>query len=500
MNLNSSDLATNPRLVSAIYSLWRRSLLLLVLVILGVAIGFAGYRFWPKSYKAQALIMIEAQKVPDKYVSNTRLQKIVDDFHLFQSKKSRLYPEEILDLMRKSITIRLDKTMSQERASAFYVEFVGDHPSTVAEVTNRIVSLFLEQNLKERALSAEGTSEFLDSQLAEAKRGLEIQEKRLAEYKLAHEGSLPGQESYLMSVIARLQSELQFVEESISRASLSKANIESAMQSARTTDLLAGQLVEKATAKAEATPFVKPQSEILNEQLTAALTRYKPTHPTITELKDRIAIAKSQEALSAKNVVKEPVEEAPNMLRWRLQSKERDENFQNQLKLIDREMALRSAQRIEIISKIETQQRQLGQLPVRELQMGAITRDYEISLLTYKNLLDKGQHAHISSEMERRQKGERFKVVDPAKTPEKPLGLSLWLCMAIGGSAALLLSASVVLLLAFRRNVLLGEWELPQGMPVLTRIPIQKADKSSRQKRFPNLPSRWKFKILPSSN
>lgn len=165
--MKSSNLATRPGMLSAVYSIWQRRYLLGFVALLGTGIGVVMFRSWPKSYKAQALILIEAQKVPDKYVqsvvstdsterlaaisqevlSNTRLQKIVDDFHLFRNTTSQLYPEEILDLMRKSITIRLNKAMSQDRASAFYVEFVGDHPSTVAEVTNRLVSLFLEQNL-----------------------------------------------------------------------------------------------------------------------------------------------------------------------------------------------------------------------------------------------------------------------------------------------------------------------------------------------------------------
>jgi len=518
--VNSSDLSTRPGVLTAIYTVWRRRYLLFLGALLGVGVGAALFRSWPKSYKAQALISIEAQKVPDKYVqsvvsadsterlaaisqevlSNTRLQKIVDDFHLFRSVTSPLYPEEVLDQMRKRITIRLNKALSQDRASAFYVEFVGDHPSTVAEVTNRLVSLFLEQNLKERALSAEGTNEFLESQLNEAKRRLEIQEKRLAEYKLAHEGSLPGQESYLMTVLARLQSELQYTEESIARASLSKSNIESAMQSARATDLLAGQLAERVTVKSEPPPVVKLPSEVLNEELTVALTRYKANHPTIIDLQDRISVAKAQEAKNVKTVVKEPEGEAPAVLRWRLQAKERNDGFQNQLKLLEREISLRNAQRLDIIAKMELQQKQLRQLPVRELQMGAINRDYEISLLTYKSLLDKGQHAHISSEMERRQKGERFKVIDPAKTPEKSLGLSLWQSMAIGGGAAFLLGMVTVHLIALRRNVLLGEWQLPQGLPILTRIPRQEVTLPQRRKRFPYLPSRWKVRVQPSAN
>lgn len=509
-----------PWLISVLFIVWRRKLAILCLALFGTAAGYMTHMLWPKSYRATALVLIEAQKVPDKFVqstvstevtdrissisqeilSNTRLQKIVDDFKLFQEEKKTKYPEEILELMRKSISIRLEKGMSRDRTGAFYVEFTGKQPTVVAEVTNRIVSLFLEQNLRERALSAEGTSEFLDGQLSEARRNLEEQEKRLADYKLRHEGSLPGQEQYISSVIARLQQELQFVEESIARANLNKITLENAMQASRSTDMLTSQLVERSEVKSAEAPKPKTRSQLLEQQLELVLMKYKATHPDVLELKRQIDVERKSEVEPVQKVVAS-TEPSPQILRWRLQAKERDDNYRNQMTVIEKELENRSRQRAEILSRIEQQQTQLGQLPVRELQMGAITRDYEISVLTYKALLDKGQTAHISSEMERRQKGERFKVVDPAKTPEKPLGLNAEASAALGAGVCLLLSILTLQGIAMKQNALLGEWEIPGDIPVLARIPVNEAmapkEKSSRRPLFPR---RYKVRFTQSSN
>jgi hypothetical protein len=100
-----------------------------------------------------------------------------------------------------------------------------------------------------------------------------------------------------------------------------------------------------------------------------------------------------------------------------------------------------------------------------------VKRDYEISRAHYQSLLDKGMSADLAAEMERRQKAERFTIVDAARVPQKPVkpNRPLWYSAAFAASFAL------GLVVAYgkeaRRNVLLGDWDIPKGVPVLGRIP-----------------------------
>jgi uncharacterized protein involved in exopolysaccharide biosynthesis len=59
--------------------------------------------------------------------------------------------------------------------------------------------------------------------------------------------------------------------------------------------------------------------------------------------------------------------------------------------------------------------------PVRELAMAGLTRDYHNTKEAYESLLKKSQEAQQAQNLERRQKGEQFKVIDPARVPEKPM-------------------------------------------------------------------------------
>ena len=58
--------------------------------------------------------------------------------------------------------------------------------------------------------------------------------------------------------------------------------------------------------------------------------------------------------------------------------------------------------------------------PVREAELAALTRDYETQQQTYRGLLQKKEESQISANLEKRQIGEQFKILDPARMPEKP--------------------------------------------------------------------------------
>src|SRR5690606_39028796 len=65
-------------------------------------------------------------------------------------------------------------------------------------------------------------------------------------------------------------------------------------------------------------------------------------------------------------------------------------------------------------------QARLDALPGRETDLIALTRDYGILEERYKALLAKREQARISANLEARQVGEQFNIIDPARLPERP--------------------------------------------------------------------------------
>src|ERR1017187_4356593 len=237
-------------------TLWKRKLLILICsVAVSLAIALVVYKI-PTRYASEALILVDAQKIPEKFVSSTvssdvqdrlatisqqilsstRLVKIIADFDLYREEKKSSVQEEILEMMRKDISIKLERGwIVGNRPGAFRVGYLGRDPAVVAQVANRIANLFIEENLKTREVQAEGTSDFIDTQLQESKKRLDELEAAVGQYKLKHNGELPQQESAISGILSRLAVQLQTNRDSLERAEQSKAVLENTLKAAEAT-------------------------------------------------------------------------------------------------------------------------------------------------------------------------------------------------------------------------------------------------------------------------
>ena len=83
----------------------------------------------------------------------------------------------------------------------FVVSYVSNDAQTAKKVTERLASLFIEENLRDREGLAEGANQFLESQLDDARRKLVEHETKLADYKRQYNGELPSQTQANLQVI-----------------------------------------------------------------------------------------------------------------------------------------------------------------------------------------------------------------------------------------------------------------------------------------------------------
>src|SRR5262249_37805231 len=152
---------------------------------------------------------------------------------------------------------------------------------------NQLANLFIEENLRTRERQAEGTSEFIDSQLQEAKKMLDALEAKVSSYKLQHNGELPQQEHALIGTLNRLQVELQGNQDATNRAQQSKMMTQSALSVAEAAASAMARMEvppeprPAAIVQPDGTPAPKPKrkSEVLQAQYDNLLLRYTAKHP-----------------------------------------------------------------------------------------------------------------------------------------------------------------------------------------------------------------------------
>jgi succinoglycan biosynthesis transport protein ExoP len=493
--------------------LWKHKLLITAVAGICSAVSIATVATLPAIYKSEALVLVDSQKIPEKFVSSTvssgvadrlaaisqgimsttRLLKIIQDLDLYKEERKKKTQEEIVEQMRREISVNVQKdNWATGKPVAFKVGYEGKNPSLVAEVANQLANLYIEENLQTREVEATGTSEFIETQLQEAKRQLDEQEAKVAKFKQEHNGSLPEQENPLLSTLDGLRVQLQGVQEAINRAQQNKLMLETALtteQSAEAT-LERGEQMKLAGAGAVTLgTTAAPEDKTLatmQEQLQELEARYTPDFPDVVALKAQIAAriqldnqtARAfQEQLTAKTNAAAESKEKPSPIaapvsREILQERGKIAMLQAQLASVKHDIQSEDAERARIVQQINEVQSKVDRLPMVEQEMAGLTRDYDTSKANYKSLLDKQIAAQMSSDMERRQKSERFEIIDPARVPEKPIKPNRPLCLGIGIVLSLAIALGSALGIEFRRPVLLGEWELPEHVPVLGRVPV----------------------------
>jgi len=304
---------------SLVRILWKHKVHVLVSWAALSAVVIAVVMAWPATYRAETLILVDQQKIPEKFVSSTvnaelqdrlatlsqeilsqtRLQKIIQTLNLYENERKTRTQEEILEMMAGDISVTAEKGWIQNRPGAFRVAYSGRNPATVAEVANQLGSLFIEENLRSRENMAAGTADFMKTQLDQAKKELEAQEVKLSQFKQAFNGELPQQEASLAQELSQLQLQLQGSQDALNRANQNKTVVESALSVAQSTEATLQRLIENANHRTPAQVVAlaaKKKSEELETQLAEMKLRYSPAHPDIKAMMAAIEQAKATEA------------------------------------------------------------------------------------------------------------------------------------------------------------------------------------------------------------
>jgi polysaccharide biosynthesis transport protein len=300
---------------------------------------------------------------------------------------------------------------------SFLIGYLDESPERAQRVANRLAELFIEETSKSREARAEGTSEFLATQLAASQQRLDRLEERLRIAKEAHMGRLPEQTGTNLQLVNGLRQQLESTSTSLrgeqDRLSMIERQIEAIRQGA-------GDTVMPMTPDAR---VVQVQRELREAQM-----RYTARHPEIGRLERELAAARA-EVTSAR-------EEPPES---RLETLRADPAYRALIADRDRaNLRIRDLQRSEqtLRSQIAQYQNRVESAPMIEQQMTSLNREYELEKQQYGQLAARHQAALVAEDLERKRGAEHFSIIYPAylpRVPESPNATRLMLmALALG--------------------------------------------------------------------
>jgi polysaccharide chain length determinant protein (PEP-CTERM system associated) len=464
----------------------RKRWLVLVPFALGVAMAPILARYAPERYRSEALLLVIPQQVPKDYVtptmtqpmedrlpaitdqilSRSRLEQIIQQFDLYPEDRARQVMEDVVQRMRRDVaTTPVQKDVD---VNSFRVAYVSDSAEKARKVTERLASLYIEQNLKDRENQADSTSQFLTTQLETAKQRLIEQEKKLEGYRKTHAGQLPSQMQGNLQAIQTASLQLQSLNESMNRAQERRLLIERQMADSQVIAVPA-----PVTSQDAAPVGTAQQLQLARARLAAALQRYTPNHPEVTSLERTIAdLVVKLENETPVGVV--AAEARPPVSPAEAAQQKRTSDLKAELAVLDFQLTANRTEAARLNQQIAEYQSKIDVLPTRESELVELTRDYATMQAAYTNLLVKREDAMLAANLERRQIGEQFKLLDTASLPERPFNQQQRVAiMSAGAIAGLILGLLLIGLGEFHDSSFRTEEEALRALsvPVLALIP-----------------------------
>jgi polysaccharide chain length determinant protein (PEP-CTERM system associated) len=471
-------------------------LLIVPLAVIGASTAVVG-KALPDLYRSDTLILVVPQRVPENFVkstvtariedrlgsitqqilSRTRLERVIQDFDLYAEERRTGIMEDIVERMRtREIQVQVVK------GDAFRVSYIGRDPRTVMKVTERLASLFIDENVRDRTLQAEGTNVFLENQLEDARRRLIEQEKKLETYRRQHAGELPSQLDSNLQVIQNTQMQIQAVVESLNRDRDRRLVLERQIAEAAATP--AELIAPAAPPPSDSAPAsAARQLEAARAQLQALELRLKPGHPDIGLMQRRI---RDLEAKAEAEALSAPVtpESAPRVASpAEFLRQQRLAALRGDMEQLDRQIAQKTEDERRLRAVSQNYQTRAEAAPTRETELVELMRDYTTLQSMYTTLLQKKEEAKISANLERRQAGEQFKLLDQARLPERPFSPDRWKINFGGVLAGLGLGLALIALLEYKDSSFKTDVEVTSvlSLPVLAVVPLMHSDAERRR-------------------
>jgi polysaccharide chain length determinant protein (PEP-CTERM system associated) len=414
----------------------RRWLIILIpAIILPIAAFAFSYRMTP-IFTSQTLVLIEQPKVPDEYVksvvdegldtrlasmkeqilSRSRLEPITKQFNLGDTKADL---DSRIEQVRKDIDIKpIRSEISGSGLPGLLISFKAGDAHTAQQVCRQITSLFITESQKSREQSAQGTTEFLQEQLNDAKNNLDAQDAKLAAFQRENIGALPDDQDANMNMLTTMNTQLDAANQALTQLQQERSYREALLAQQGSgyvaTPSEPGTKPTPVThGAAQATAEQAAQLQALQTELADLQARYTPDYPDVVATKRKIADLRKEISQNAAGPAGssggQVVVESPAV-----------RQLHAQISAIDDAIQEKRREQANVQRQIGMYSGRLQASPLVAAKYKELTRDYATAQKFYDDLLSKRNQSQMATELENQQQGEQLRLLDDANLPEEP--------------------------------------------------------------------------------
>jgi uncharacterized protein involved in exopolysaccharide biosynthesis len=138
-----------------------------------------------------------------------------------------------------------------------------------------------------------------------------------------------------------------------------------------------------------------------------------------------------------------------------------------QLHAIDQSIVQKEREQAQIQAQVRQYQDRISSSPMVQEQFKTLTRDYQTAQAFYDTLLKNVNQSKMATDLEMRQQGQQFRVMDQPNLPEEPVFPKLGVFLGGGFGLGLLIGLLTVGWIEYRDTAIRSE----QDLWAFTRLP-----------------------------
>jgi len=453
-------------------------MILPAVLVFGIALAIA--LSLPAVYRSQATILIERQDIPTDLVRTTvtgyadeqvqllsqqvmttdNLLGVIKKYDLYKQEREDSTTEEILSVMRAATNLEMVSADVVDPRSgrpgqatiAFMLSYESKSPPLAQKVTNELVTLYLNENLKSRSEKAAQASSFLADEANRLSEKLQILEKKLANFKEENINQLPELTSLNLQLLQRTEQEVAEIKREISLREERKIYLQSELAQMSPNKILVMPSGERVMGSED-------RLKALEMEYLRVVSAYKADHPDVIKLKREIELLRSElgggvsqqdyekqliynrdklAELKQQYELDHPEVKNQERITKALQAQRDNANFNQspessikpdnpafiqlkvQLEATESEVASLKKRLTEKAADLKAYEMRLTKTPQVEREYRQLSRDYENVSLKYREISGKQIEAELAEQLEKESKGDRLSLIEPPLLPEKP--------------------------------------------------------------------------------
>ncbi|MEL6467645.1 MAG: Wzz/FepE/Etk N-terminal domain-containing protein [Pseudomonadota bacterium] len=441
----------------------RRLHYFLIFTVAGTAVGVMFAVTLPPSYEADARLVVESEQIPDELAASTVRTAALEQLQIIEQRiltrdillemanrldiyadrdarsDERLRPDQMVQDLRSRIRIRTTGGGRGDNATLVRVSFSASSPGLAAAVTNEVVTLMLEENVRMRTGVSGQTLEFFEQEVARLDEELTRRGAEIIRFQEENAEALPDSLAFRRGQLTAAQERL----------------LQLSREEAALNDRRAGMVaLFEATGRVSETDAAgraRPQSaaEVRLRELEARLVasgavlafdnpRIRSIRAQIAALEEQIAEerAAAQATQAAAAAEEEAAAAAPTTSLYDIQLSDID----NQLKFI-------AARRTELEAEMAALRETIQATPNNAIYLDTLQRDFAATRLQYDQAVANRARAETGDIIEALSKGERISVIEQAVPPAEPTSPDRVKLAAAGVGGGLMVGLGLVVLL-----------------------------------------------------